>query len=433
MQGMEKERLVRELDSMQAEIDLWHRRTNTDIQTTYHHLSSQIQVVADAVRNLIGITATGGSGGGGGNMKSAAPHIELGASTPMRLGGNMSSLSGLEDTPTASPPYHERRAMPPELISSRVKDPIPINYNLLFQELDSPSAAAGGGMTPDRPVRELLPKSAESKFALQATATPFVPSGPPPGSNGNSESPERGGGDPTTTAAAAAGVNGTCTVPTSNNNNSKSGLLTAPGAGGRPIVTRMPDSSDEATSPRLSPDLPCQVLVEFKRKRILQFESDTYVAPGEYVVVGGDRGEDVGLVIYAWQETPTGASGHGVDSAQLNKWVCMGLGKVIRTANALEVSQLHGVQTELERRAIEVAQQKVVEHQLPMSILDAEYQFDRKKLTFYYEAGQRLDFRDLVRDLYRTFRARIWMEMVENGAPTTTPTVSGATLPTTCA
>lgn len=152
-------------------------------------------------------------------------------------------------------------------------------------------------------------------------------------------------------------------------------------------------------------NVPCQVLVEFKRKRVLQFESPYYVAPGEYVVVGGDRGEDIGLVTHSWPLDQK------ADASAAARWTGgVGLGKVVRVANVLEVSQLQGVQTELESRAVDVAQEKVREHQLPMRIVDAEYQFDRKKLTFYYQSQHRLDFRNLVRDLYKTFRARIWME-----------------------
>ncbi|CCW63880.1 unnamed protein product [Phytomonas sp. EM1] len=86
---------------------------------------------------------------------------------------------------------------------------------------------------------------------------------------------------------------------------------------------------------------------------------------------------------------------------------------VLRLATEKDVQQLHGTQTELEHRAIDVCAQRVLEHELSMVIVDAEYQFDKKKLTFFYQAQQRLDFRDLVRDLYKTFRARIWMELVE--------------------
>lgn len=164
-----------------------------------------------------------------------------------------------------------------------------------------------------------------------------------------------------------------------------------------------PDSVKTARSPPSDPNAPCQVLVQFKRKRIVQYESPCYVAPGEYVVVGGDRGEDVGLVTHSW------ATGSADTHQQEETWA-EGVGKVLRVASALEVTQLQGVQTELESRAVEVAQEKVLEHALPMRIVDAEYQFDRRKLTFYYQSQHRLDFRNLVRDLYKTFRARIWME-----------------------
>ncbi|KEG12255.1 putative cell cycle sequence binding phosphoprotein (RBP45) [Trypanosoma grayi] len=169
----------------------------------------------------------------------------------------------------------------------------------------------------------------------------------------------------------------------------------------RPTLESIPEDKRNRTPPE-DRSVPCQVLVVFKRKRILQFESPTYVAPGEYVVVGGDRGEDIGLVTHSWT---LGERDHNGEK----KWA-EGVGKVLRVASALEVSQLQGVQTELEDRAVEVAQKKVEEHGLPMCIVDAEYQFDRKKLTFYYRSQHRLDFRTLVRDLYKTFRARIWME-----------------------
>lgn len=172
------------------------------------------------------------------------------------------------------------------------------------------------------------------------------------------------------------------------------------------VLRRRPDPETaaaraKAAGARVDKGVPCQVLVEFKRKRILQYESPTYVAPGEYVVVGGDRGEDIGLVTHSWVE--------GGEHPAGESWA-EGVGRVLRVASVLEVTQLQGVQTELESRAVEVAQEKVQEHGLPMRIVDAEYQFDRRKLTFYYQSQSRLDFRDLVRDLYKTFRARIWME-----------------------
>ena len=65
------------------------------------------------------------------------------------------------------------------------------------------------------------------------------------------------------------------------------------------------------------------------------------------------------------------------------------MGRVIRRATPKEVQHLHSVQTELEKRCTEVCQQKVIEHGLVLVVVDAEYQFDRKKLTFYYDAAER--------------------------------------------
>lgn len=53
---------------------------------------------------------------------------------------------------------------------------------------------------------------------------------------------------------------------------------------------------------------------------------------------------------------------------------------------------------------------------MQMKLIDAEYQFDRRKLIFYYSTCKRIDFRDLVRELFRIYKTRIWMCAV-NGIP----------------
>lgn len=56
---------------------------------------------------------------------------------------------------------------------------------------------------------------------------------------------------------------------------------------------------------------------------------------------------------------------------------------------------------------------KVTDRMLPMAILDAEYQFDRHKLTFFFEADRRIDFRELVSELFSLYKTRIWMQQVD--------------------
>ncbi|KAI9255056.1 PSP1 C-terminal conserved region-domain-containing protein [Phascolomyces articulosus] len=62
-----------------------------------------------------------------------------------------------------------------------------------------------------------------------------------------------------------------------------------------------------------------------------------------------------------------------------------------------------------EQRALAVCQQKTKQRKLPMEVVDAEYQWDRRKLTFYFVAERRIDFRELVRELFKIYKTRIWM------------------------
>ena len=58
-------------------------------------------------------------------------------------------------------------------------------------------------------------------------------------------------------------------------------------------------------------------------------------------------------------------------------------------------------------------QSRIRQRKLPMEVVDAEYQWDRNKLTFYFAADRRIDFRELVRDLFRIYKTRIWMCAVD--------------------
>ena len=55
---------------------------------------------------------------------------------------------------------------------------------------------------------------------------------------------------------------------------------------------------------------------------------------------------------------------------------------------------------------------RVRQHALPMKVSDAEWQWDKRKLTIYFTAEQRVDFRALVRDLAALFRTRIELRQI---------------------
>src|SRR5688500_17413469 len=56
--------------------------------------------------------------------------------------------------------------------------------------------------------------------------------------------------------------------------------------------------------------------------------------------------------------------------------------------------------------------ERVRANSLGMKVSDAEWQWDRKKLTFYFTADKRVDFRTLVRELAATFRTRIELKQI---------------------
>ncbi|MGQ9539721.1 MAG: PSP1 domain-containing protein [Armatimonadota bacterium] len=66
----------------------------------------------------------------------------------------------------------------------------------------------------------------------------------------------------------------------------------------------------------------------------------------------------------------------------------------------------------LAKEAISICKAKILKHGLPMKLVHSEYAFDRSQLTFYFMAENRVDFRELVRDLAATFRTRIQLMQI---------------------
>ncbi len=62
--------------------------------------------------------------------------------------------------------------------------------------------------------------------------------------------------------------------------------------------------------------------------------------------------------------------------------------------------------------AMEKAREKIAELSLNMKLIGAEYAFDGKKLTFYFSAEERVDFRELVKNLASQFKLRIELRQV---------------------
>jgi len=145
---------------------------------------------------------------------------------------------------------------------------------------------------------------------------------------------------------------------------------------------------------------------------------------GTYVKVEADRGEDLGIVI-GKAKNPLNRStsfGNGVgDMPTAGAGVSGDLKKIIRLATHDEVGLLIMKRDE-EDELLKVCRLKVRQRQMPMHVVDAEYQFDRHKLTFFFEADTRIDFRELVRDLFSIYKTRIWMQQLDKNTSATCPT-----------
>ncbi|KAF2465528.1 PSP1-domain-containing protein [Lindgomyces ingoldianus] len=82
-----------------------------------------------------------------------------------------------------------------------------------------------------------------------------------------------------------------------------------------------------------------------------------------------------------------------------------------RLAQQHEITALRDKEGQ-EAKAKRLAATKAVEHKLPMEILDAEFQADHNKLTFFYYAESYVNFNDLVVDIFKQYKIRIWMSAV---------------------
>ena len=96
--------------------------------------------------------------------------------------------------------------------------------------------------------------------------------------------------------------------------------------------------------------------------------------------------------------------------------------RVVRIATDTEAREYRD-RRQREERAIATAQRVVHSREMPMKVVDVEMYGPERRVTVYFNAEDRLDFRDLVRDLAREFRARVEMRQV--GARDTTRVMDG--------
>jgi cell fate regulator YaaT (PSP1 superfamily) len=147
----------------------------------------------------------------------------------------------------------------------------------------------------------------------------------------------------------------------------------------------------------MSPEV---IEVAFKRNRKCYYfnPKDIDLKIGDTVIVEVDKGEDLGQI------TQTGR-------LVMLKDIKNEPGNVIRKADSADMEKF------LENRrneasAFNIGREYIQKRNLNMKLVDVEYQFDTNKLTFYFTSCQRVDFRELVKDLASKYRTRIELRQI---------------------
>jgi cell fate regulator YaaT (PSP1 superfamily) len=140
--------------------------------------------------------------------------------------------------------------------------------------------------------------------------------------------------------------------------------------------------------------------IRFKKAgKVYYFDAgDIALEPGDYAVVKTSRGMELGHVVIAPGQV-------------LSSDTEENLSPVVRKAEPEDIARAEELDAKAEEALIECG--KIIgELELPMKLLSAEYNLDSSRLTFFFSAEERVDFRDLVRRLTGKFKVRVELRQV---------------------
>lgn len=141
-------------------------------------------------------------------------------------------------------------------------------------------------------------------------------------------------------------------------------------------------------------------LIQFRevgKKYYFSIPKHIDLAIGELVVVETTEGLEIGEV-YSFK-----------NEEEIE--IMQALKPVVRIANSQDIEK--NIENEYLENNIRINTQALAnELNLEMKILDAEYTLDNQKLTIYFEAEGRIDFRELLKDLNANYSARIELRQI---------------------
>ncbi len=141
-----------------------------------------------------------------------------------------------------------------------------------------------------------------------------------------------------------------------------------------------------------------EVLFKGEVRELFENPGPVILRRGDHVVVQADKGEDMGKVI------------------NKGEWVSKKAKKppvrqVVRKANVGDMDRLSSNQAK-EEEAFRICSERIESRDLKMKLVDVECRFDGNRITFYFTAEKRVDFRELVKDLASVYRTRIELRQI---------------------
>ncbi|HVZ41139.1 MAG TPA: regulatory iron-sulfur-containing complex subunit RicT [Candidatus Kapabacteria bacterium] len=140
-----------------------------------------------------------------------------------------------------------------------------------------------------------------------------------------------------------------------------------------------------------------------RREFVEVADADLPLRVNDLVLVESERGTDAGFV------SMTGTLVHAKRKAK--NLSGEPISRLIRKAAPADAER-HNRNRASELEAMRVCRGRVESFALPMKLVDAEWQFDHHRITFFFTAEGRVDFRELVRDLASIFRTRIELRQI---------------------
>lgn len=142
------------------------------------------------------------------------------------------------------------------------------------------------------------------------------------------------------------------------------------------------------------------VMVQFKGNRKAYFNNKRQLEliVGSYCLVEADRGIDMGRICY-------------IGAGKQRWWKEASEQSINKIADEQDLIRLHDNRAD-EWDYYDICLEKIQERKLTMQLVSVERQFDRNKITFFFTAEKRVDFRMLVKDLAAIFRTRIELRQI---------------------